>query len=969
MKTYIFKTAFFLLGIHFYHSQEKPIFQTSASERYADSVIKTLTTREKFAQLLMIPAYSNKDFKHIREISDILKKEKIGGIIWMQGSPVKQLKYANYFHTLNSIPLLYAIDGEWGLSMRLDSTLRFPKAMLLGAVQDDSLLYLMGKYMALENRRIGIHLNFTPVVDINNNPLNPVIGLRSFGEDKITVLRKAGMILKGMQDYGVLACIKHFPGHGDTDTDSHLDLPVIPHDKKRLDSVELYPFRALIPYKPASLMVGHLYVPALDSAKNTPATISQKIVTDLLQKELKFKGLVITDAINMKGLAKFYPPGKAEVMAFKAGNDILLFCEQPSRALDSLMAAYNRKEIHDEELNHKCRKVLMAKFYTQGNCADTLPTLNLHKFLNRKEVSDFIQILNNKAVTLLKQNTEFPIQKKNICIVSFTKNKEDKNTFYQTLQRFYDTRFINIPYKSSLSESLEKIGKYDTSFRYVFLISELGFSPKNHFGIGESGIRLLDTLIQLYKPVVCLNVSPYFLNSLNSGKINDLIIGYENTAYMQKSLAYLLAGQIVAEGKLPVSLNDFSLNSGIKSDLIFMKNENNIFLKIDSLVLHALSEKAFPGCQIAVMQNGRMIFSKSYGFTTYDEDAPRVHNNMVYDLASLTKILSTASALMVLESQGRFSPENKTLGDYLPELKGTGKDSLPIKMILTHRAGLQAWIPFYLRTLKKKTHEYKPGYYSKKLSSKYSVRVAKNLYTLPSMKDSIFQRINESATEEYGKYLYSDLGYYYLMEIIERITGKKLNEFADSIFRECGVNLCYLPYRKNSLSFIVPTEDDKIFRKQLIHGFVHDPGAALLGGVAGHAGLFGKAEDVARMMYIFMNKGLTPEGKKIFDSSVVRRYTSYAYPNICRRGLCFDKPETDANKNSPVHSLCSPNSFGHSGFTGTFAWADPENNLVFVFLSTRIHPSAENDKINKLHIRGKLHREFYEIVKKYNFSQ
>jgi beta-glucosidase-like glycosyl hydrolase/CubicO group peptidase (beta-lactamase class C family) len=967
LKTSIIKIILFLFFIHFY-SQYKPIFQNLKSERYADSVIKTLSVREKFAQLLMIPAYSNKDFKHIREVSEILKKEKIGGIIWMQGGPVKQLKYANYFHTFHSIPLLYAIDGEWGLSMRLDSTQRFPKAMLLGAIQNDSLLYNMGKYMARECRRIGIHLNFAPVVDINNNPLNPVIGLRSFGEDKNTVLRKAEMIIKGMQDYGVLACIKHFPGHGDTDTDSHLDLPVIPHDKKRLDSVELYPFRALVPYKPASVMVGHLYVPALDSNKNTPATISKKIVTDLLKKEMNFNGLVITDAINMKGLAKFYPPGKAEVVAFKAGNDILLFCEQPSRALDSLMAAYNRKEIHDEDLNHKCRKVLMAKFYTQGNCADTLPTFNLNKFLNRKEISDFIQILNNKAVTLLKQNSELPIKKKKIYLVSFTKNKEDKNTLYQTLQRFYDTRFMNIPYKSAVNETVEKLGKYDTSFHYVFLISELGISPKNHFGLGESGIHLLDTLIQLYKPVVCLNGSPYFLNSLNSGKIIDLIVGYENTAFMQKSLAYLLAGQIKAEGELPVTLNEFSKGSGIKNELLLIKKENNIFYKVDSLIMQALQEKAFPGCQISVMKDGKMIFSKSYGFTTYDEDAPRVHNDMVYDLASLTKILSTASALMVLESQGRFTTENKTLGDYLPELKGTGKDTLPIKMILTHRAGLQAWIPFYLRTLKKKTHEYKPGYYSRKLSAKHSVRVAKNLYTLPSMKDSIFQRITESKPEEYGKYLYSDLGYYYLMEIIERITGKKLNEFTDSIFKECGVNLCYLPYRRNSMSFIVPTEDDKIFRKQLIHGFVHDPGAALLGGVAGHAGLFGKASDVARMMHIFMNKGLTPEGKKIFDSSVVRRYTSYVYPNICRRGLCFDKPEPDANKNSPVHSLCSLSSFGHSGFTGTFAWADPDNKLVFVFLSNRVHPSAENDKINSMHIRGKIHREFYEIVKKYDLS-
>ncbi|MCX8080998.1 MAG: serine hydrolase [Bacteroidia bacterium] len=969
MEARFLKIFFFNFLILLAFGQEKAIFHTPHTERWADSVLNTLSTREKFAQLLMIPAYSNKDIKHTREVADAIRKEKIGGIIWMQGGPVRQLKWINYFNSISGVPLLHAIDGEWGLSMRLDSTLRFPKAMVLGAIQNDSLIYQMGKYMAMECKKTGIHLNFTPVADINNNPQNPVIGLRSFGEDKIQVVNKASLILRGMQDQGVLACIKHFPGHGDTDTDSHLDLPLIPHDKKRLDSLELFTFRELIKFSPASVMVGHLFVPALDSSKNTPASVSKKIVEGILVKEMSFKGLIITDAINMKGLAKFHPPGRAEVLAFKAGNDILLFCENPTRAIDSLERALAGGEITIEMLNLKCKKVLMAKAYARKFVRDTIPTLNLHKDLNGKEISDFIQQLNNQALTLLKQSRTLPLKQKKICLVSLTKTREEKNTLQSTLARYADVQHINILYKSDRNYAFEKIGKPDTGTCYVFIISELGNSPKNHFGISDVGLKLLDTLIKVYKPIVFLNGSPYFLNSLNTEIIPDLFIGYENTAYMQKAEALALMGNIGIAGKLPVSTRVFKSGEGIITSMNRQVNEKNIFYKIDSIVNHAISERAFPGCQVLAIHKGKKIFSKSYGAATYEENAPRIHNDMAYDLASLTKILSTAACLMVLEKQKRFSVEGKTLGDYLPELKGTGKDTLPLKMVLAHRAGLQAWIPFYLRTLKKKTHQYKPGYYSKKMNNKYSVRVAKNLFTIPSMKDSIYQRINESKPEEYGKYLYSDLGYYYLKEIIERITGKSLKDFSDSIFRECGVTLCYLPYRKFSMSFIVPTEEDKIFRKQLVHGFVHDPGAALLGGVAGHAGLFGKAEDVGRMMQIFMNYGKTPEGKVIFDSTIVRKYTSYAFPEVCRRGLCFDKPEPDPAKNNPVHSLCSPSSFGHSGFTGTFAWADPENELVFVFLSNRVHPSAENDKINKIHIRGKLHREFYELVKKYELHQ
>jgi beta-glucosidase-like glycosyl hydrolase/CubicO group peptidase (beta-lactamase class C family) len=942
------------------------VFTQEKAEKWADSVIRTMSVREKFAQLLMIPVYGNKSKEYIMEIIEKLRKEKPGGIIWMQGGPVRTLKLRNYLNTLIKIPLLHTIDGEWGLSMRLDSTLRFPKAMVLGAVRDDSLIYLTGKYIAAECKRMGIHLNFAPVVDVNNNPMNPVIGLRSFGENKQEVTRRARLYLKGMQDNGVPGCIKHFPGHGDTDTDSHLDLPVITHDRLRLDSLELFPFRELISENlPASVMVGHLFVNSLDSSKKLPATLSERIVKNLLLKEYGFKGLVFTDAMNMKGVSSLFPAGTAEIKAFQAGNDVLLFTENLSLVLDSLENAYRRGQADSVQLHRSCKKILMMKYRLTGAYADTIPTRNLIQDLNKKEVSDFIQKVNNKALTVLKLTSSIPINKK-ICVVVFSaKTYEKKNTFVRELEKYYlEVRYVSIPYKTSLEKIREILGQKDTGTQYVFLLTDVRFRPDDVFGIGETGKKNLENLIPLYDAMLILNGNPYLLNFLTTQKIPSLLLGYENTVYMQRAMALFLAGVIPCEGRIPVSAGGFKAGDGLQFYPSAQHALVNPFFYADSLINKAIEEKAFPGCQVWVWYKGQKVFHQSYGKVTYDENASAVHSGMIYDLASLTKILSTAYALMALETQKRFQVEGKRLGDYLPELKGTGKDTLPLSMILTHQAGLQAWIPFYLRTLKKKTGEYKPGYYSTKMSKEYPVRVAKNLFTKSSMKDTIFKRITESKMENYGQYLYSDLGYYYLMEIIERITGKTLKEFTDSLFSEAGVNLTYLPYRKYTLKQIVPTENDKVFRKQVIHGFVHDPGAALLGGVCGHAGLFGNAEDVGRMMLIFLNRGVTPEGKRILDSNVVKKYTSYVFPGQCRRGLCFDKPEPNEKKSSPVHSMCSPLSFGHSGFTGTFAWADPENQLIFVFLSNRVHPDASNDKINTMGIRGKLHRFFYEWAAK-----
>jgi CubicO group peptidase (beta-lactamase class C family) len=395
----------------------------------------------------------------------------------------------------------------------------------------------------------------------------------------------------------------------------------------------------------------------------------------------------------------------------------------------------------------------------------------------------------------------------------------------------------------------------------------------------------------------------------------------------------------------------------------FNKNhlQNTRFYKIDSIALSGIKEKAYPGCQILAMQNGEIIYQKSFGNYTYDENSKKVDNATIYDLASITKIAASSLALMKLKSENKIDYK-KTLGFYLPYLIGTNKEHLIIEEILSHQAGLKAWIPFYQKTIEK-NGEHKFGYFSNIKSENYPTLVAKDLYVVKGYNDTIYQSIVNSKIEKTGHYLYSDLGYYFIQQIIESITQKKINEYIEDLYKKLGIELTYLPLSMMAIDQIAPTEQDQVFRKQLIQGYVHDPGAALLGGVSCHAGLFGNALNLAKLMQFILNNGQL-NGVKLIDSAVVKEFTScHFYPNN-RRGLCFDKPEQDEKKINPVTNECSSKSFGHSGFTGTLAWADPENNLIFVFLCNRVFPNADENKLLKLGIRGKIHKEFYEIIKK-----
>jgi beta-N-acetylhexosaminidase len=942
----------------------------SIQNKWVDSVFNSLTPKERLGQLFMIAAYSNLDLKHVKEIKELIVNYNIGGLIWMQGGPMRQGKLANYYQTVAKTPLLYSIDGEWGLAMRLDTTPRYPKQMTLGAVQNDSLIYYMGRQIGRECKRMGIHVNFAPVADVNNNPANPVIGMRSFGENKYKVAKKAYMYMQGMQDEHIMANGKHFPGHGDTDSDSHLTLPLIAHSRQRLDTLELYPFQYLFDRGLASVMVAHLNIPSLDTTQNLASTLSPNVVNDLLKTKMGFKGLIFTDALSMKGVTKFYGPGEVDVKALIAGNDVLLFSGDVPKAIAQIDTAIKYGRISRAELDERCKKILRAKYWCGLNTKQEVVTRNLVKDLNTKQSDDLNDRLAEASITLLKNDNNFiPLKRTDsLNIVEISFGVEEYNTLGNTLKNYAYVEHVGLAHDAKETEITKAFGRIKEADIVVLQLNKATLKAENNYGIGNQTLQLIDSISRLKPTILVMLTNPYLLNKINSiSNFKAVIVAYEYLPSLMRASANAIVGLNKVDGKLPVSTEHFKGGSGLVMEAqwknkteakeVFMKNKFGV---IDSIALSGIAEKAYPGCQVVALKDGEIIYQKSFGNFTYSHDSKPVDNGTFYDLASITKIAASSLALMKLRTEGLFDYK-RTLGSYLPELKGTNKENLVIEDVLSHQAGLQAWIPFYLKTVQK-DGEYKPGIYEKTKSDEYPTQVARKMFVVKGYNDSIYKRIVASKIENPGKYLYSDLGYYFMQKIIEQQAQKKLNEYVQDIYAKIGVGLTYLPLNYFSRIQIAPTENDEKFRKQIVQGYVHDPGAALLGGVAGHAGVFGNALDVAKIMQLYLNKG-TLNGVKILDSNVVKEFTMCRFCPGNRRGLCFEKPEPDEKKDNPVTSDCSLESFGHSGFTGTFAWADPKNNLVVVFLSNRVYPNADDNKLAKLGIRGKIHKAFYDALK------
>lgn len=942
-------------------------------ENWADSVYKSLSPDERLGQLFMVAAWSNKDQKHREQIEKLICDYNIGGIMFMQGGPYREAMLCNNYQALSKTPLLVSMDAEWGLAMRLDSVTKYPKQMTLGAIQNDSLIYQMGVQLARECKRLGIHVNFAPVVDVNSNPDNPVIGYRSFGENKYNVARKGTAYMMGMQSQHVMSNAKHFPGHGDTDVDSHKELPQINHSRQRMDTLELYPFAELIKNGLTSIMVGHLNVPSLDTAKGSIASLSPRVVQHLLKDSLRFKGLVFTDALNMKGVSSFYKPGVVDAKALLAGNDMLLYAEDVPTAIQEIKNAIDSCQLTWEDIYARCYRILKAKEWVGLNKSNFIDTRNLSKDLNSTASDLLNRKLYEAAQTLLvNKNNILPLQRLDtLRIASLSLGDRTINTFQKTLSNYSNVAHFNLSNeaaKSTRDSVLRELKKYNL---VLACLNNTNVRPNKNFGVTERSMNFLDSLNSSTKVVLTVLANPICLNKFkNPRQFEALIMDYEEVEYTERLSAELIFGGATAKGKLAFTIPGwFKAGDGIELDnqLRFkyvIPEEIGIpserLAKIDTIIEDAIRQHATPGCQVLVAKNNKVFYQKSFGNTTY-ENKQKIDNDFVYDIASVTKISASVLSLMKLYEEGKINLDS-TLAYYLPELKGTNKANLIIRDMLTHQAGLKAWIPFWKSTMDK--GDWKSSVYSKSPNDMMSTQVADSMYVLNSFKDTIFKVITQSSLEPVKKYLYSDLGYYYFKNIIEKITTDSLQNYVGKIYDQLGMSSTgYLPRRSISIDRIVPTEYDMSFRKQLLQGYVHDQGAALLGGVGGHAGLFSDANDLAKLMQMYLNKG-EYGGERYLAESTLNTFTDCQFcDDGNRRAIGFDKPEPNPQKDSPCCTCVSLLSYGHTGFTGTMVWMDPQNQLLYVFLSNRVYPDAENKKLVQLGVRTKVQEAIYDALR------
>ncbi|MCS7004154.1 MAG: serine hydrolase [Cytophagales bacterium] len=945
-------------------------------QKWVDSILQNMSIEERIGQLFMVAAYSNKDESHYREIEKLITQYHIGGLIFFQGGPIRQAILTNRYQKLAKTKLLIGIDAEWGLGMRLDSTMSFPRQMTLGAIQDNQLIFQMGQEIGKQCRRIGIHINFAPVVDININPSNPVIGSRSFGENKINTALKGSAYARGLQLEKVLAVAKHFPGHGDTDKDSHYTLPILYHNKQRLHEIELYPFRQLIADSVAGIMVAHLHIPAYDSMPQRPTTLSPIVVKSLLRDSLNFRGLIFTDALNMQAITKFYAPGEADLQAFIAGNDILLYPNDVAKAVETFKKALADSIISESQINEKVKKILRAKFDVGLHEYQPIELAGIYSDLQTTSALQIKAKLYQKAITVVKNvKNALPIQTRDTLQIAVVCSNSNANApLLQLLPKYHTNLKVYHISKNISKENL--IGMFSLLKKadiIVFAFLGMNSRASENYGIPQHIGELAKKLEEHTKTIAIAFGSPYSLRLLDN--FSHIICAYEEDELAQQAALQVLFGAIGSNGKLPVSSGNFKEGTGI--ELSSLKRfgfgipesvgmNSQILQQIDSIVLDGITQKAMPGAQVVVAKNGIVVYQKSFGYQTYQPISP-ITDTTYYDIASLTKVISTLQVLMWLYDNKRLDLD-KTVKDYLPETDTTNKGDMIIKEILCHQAGLLAFMTFWEKFVKNKKID--PNFLSETPSEKFPIQVTPYLYASSAVTDSIWRWIWESRLTirknpkgGFG-YLYSDFGFMIMRKIAERITGESIEKTANRLFfNPLSLKITYNPLQKGiRKEQIAPTEMDTDFRQGLLHGSVHDPAAALQGGVEGHAGLFANALSVAVIMQMNLQEGYY-NGIQFFSPQTVNTFNTRPYiHNNNRRALGWDKPDLEDKKATGISQYCSDFTFGHTGFTGVCAWADPAYDIVFVFLSNRIYPTVNNKKLITLNIRTRIHDVIYKSI-------
>lgn len=963
-------------------------FAQDAESRWVDSVYNSLTVEQRVGQLICVRA-NQPDKPFYEEVATYIKQYNIGGVCFFRADAETQLKQTNAWQAMAKTPLMVSIDAEWGLAMRVKSTLAYPYQMTLGAISDDQLIYEMGQQVAEQCQRMGIHVNFAPVVDVNSNAANPVIGMRSFGENPEKVGDKGVAYALGMQSKGLITSMKHFPGHGNTASDSHLTLPTVNRSLDEVREIELAPFRKMIANGVNGAMVGHLYFPAIEKVKNTSSSLSHGVVTDLLKNEMGFEGLIFTDGLDMKGVSEKVKQDSVPYVAFMAGNDVLILPTNVPFAIKTIKAAVERDPKAANRLEESCKKILRYKYRAGLNHYKPLPTANLMSDLRKPEYKELRQRLYDEALTMLRNDDKvIPLDnKKKLAVVTIGNTKNDVNdglAQYGISATSFVVKKEDIASKSA--EWLKKLESYDI---VVVNIEKTTMAANKNYGITDETVKFFNRLVAQNDVILNLFACPYALDLLRiNNSVKGVVVAYQDEVPAVNAVVKLLSGEMDANGTLPVSVTKFKCGDGLvgqakKKAQVLPSNDlpnvgsasqpaqNEQFTslpvgqlndkyarKLDSVARLGIKKGAYPGCQIVAMKDGKVVYDKCFGNFTYG-GGHQVLPDDVYDIASCTKIFASTLAIMKLYDDGLIDL-NKTLADYFPYLKNNPHGKLKIIELMTHQSGLKDWVPFYKETV----DENGPmeEFYTTQVDEYHTIRVAENLYLVNDYPDRIFDSVSKTPLGK-KKYLYSDMGFYYIPKIVKQITNQNIDDYLNEkyYFPMNLYHIGYKPLKHFTRDQIAPTENDMVFRKQLVWGDVHDQAAAMFGGVAGHAGLFSNARDLAVLLQMLLNEGVY-NGKRYLKPETVRYFTSapYAESNDNRRGIGFDKLPIGKKGSCTASKSGSMKGYGHTGFTGTFVWADPENKTVIVFLSNRVYPDTEPNKLMKLGIRSVLHDILYE---------
>ncbi|MCX6213097.1 glycoside hydrolase family 3 N-terminal domain-containing protein [Spirosoma sp.] len=951
---------------------------SDSGQQWVDSVFHTLTPEQKIGQFFMVATFSNRHDNHYQYIEHLIQTNHIGGLIFFQGGPYRQAILTNRYQAASKVPLLIGIDGEWGLGMRLDSTMNFPKQMSLGAIRNNELIYRMGAEIGRQCQRLGIHINFAPVSDINSNPANPVIGVRSFGESKENVALKASAYMRGLQQTRVIATAKHFPGHGDTNADSHHTLPTVSRSSEQMRDIDLYPFRKLIADSLMGVVTGHLHVPVMDNTPALAATLSEKIVTELLKKELGFRGLVFTDAMNMGGISRSPKAIDVNLRALIAGNDILLYPENVREATLNILNAVQQGVITQEFIDEKVKKILRAKYWVGLHHYKPINLAGLSAELNSPEAQLLKQELCEQSVTVIDNKRDIlPLkQLDTLKLASVAIGAEPGNVFQKTLTQYAPFQTLAYPEKpvseADLSHIVAQLTEANTVVVSFHRMSESGLRK---YGITKPSLDLITKLKQQGKKVIVTAFgSPYSLPQFSAA--DALICAYQELDDMQRVVPQVLFGGLGAKGMLPISTGDLKVGLGHtlnpegrlstgSPESVGMKT--TVLNQIDAIAQGAVKNHVVPGCEILVARKGKIVYSKNFGALTYAAGAEKVTDETLYDLASLTKVLATLQSVMILYDRKQIDLTQKA-SLYLPELRNTNKQNITLQDLLWHQSGMVSFYPTTWDRTRLPGGGLKAEYYGAVRDSLHTLQIAPTLWGVPALKDSVWKWVVQSPmsrkTDESGKpaFVYSDLNFLTLQKIVERVSKQPLDKFVtENVYKPLGLHqLGFTPLQRLPNPQCAPTEQDTYYRNQLLVGTVHDQMAAVQGGISGHAGLFGNARDIATLLQMNLQKGVYGD-ERIFQPMTVPYFTQ-TLSHRSHRALGWDKPNPESASSVYMAQQASARSFGHTGFTGNVVWVDPDQDLIFVFLSNRIYPTAGNNSINTTKLRRRIHEVIYSAI-------